>query len=65
MAIEDAAKKFHYKTSTIYALLRDAKAGRVNLFPILPRKKKSGKIPVSLQREIIKLCNSVCSLRGT
>jgi transposase len=50
MAVEEAAKRFHYKASTVYALLRDAKAGRVNLFPTIPRKKKPRKIP-TLQRK--------------
>jgi transposase len=64
MTVEDAAEKFHYKTSTVYAMLRDAKAGRTNLFPIIPRKKKTGKIPASLQREIVKLRNSGMSAKN-
>ncbi len=40
--IEDAAKRYGYKASTIYSMLRDAKAGKIELFPTVkkgPQKK--------------------------
>jgi len=63
MMVEDAAGKFDYNANTVYALLRDVKGGRVDLFPSLPRKRKTGKIPVSLRREIVKLRNSGMSAK--
>ena len=42
-SVETVAKKYGYKSSTIYSLLREAKAGRLSLFPPLakgPKKKK-------------------------
>jgi transposase len=63
MNIEAAATKFRYKPSTLYSLLRDAKTGRINLFPVIPRKKKSGKIPASQQHKIVKLRNSGMSAK--
>lgn len=63
MMVEDAAEKFNYKASSIYALLRDVKGGRVDLFPVLPRKRKTGKIPPSLQRKTVKLRNSGMSAK--
>jgi len=57
VAVEEVAKRFHYKASTVYTLLRDVKAGRVNLFPTLPRKRKTSKITDLQRREIVKLRN--------
>ena len=54
MPVEDAAEKFHYQASTVYALLREAKGGRVNMFPVIQRKRRSGKIPSLLQCEMVK-----------
>ena len=34
-AVEEVAQQFGYKTATLYSLLRDAKAGRLELFPIV------------------------------
>jgi transposase len=42
--VEAAAKRFGYKASTVYSLLRDAKAGRIELFPTVkkgPRRKQT------------------------
>ncbi|MCP4413546.1 MAG: hypothetical protein GY808_13390, partial [Gammaproteobacteria bacterium] len=43
-SVDIVAKKFGYKTSTIYSLLRDAKAGKIELFPVIrkgPRQKRT------------------------
>ena len=36
-SVEDAAKRYGYKASTVYSLLRDAKAGRIELFPAVKK----------------------------
>ena len=41
--VEMVAKRYNYKHSTIYALLRDAKAGKIELFPAVQK----GKRPVN------------------
>lgn len=63
MIVEDAAEKFNYKASTVYALLRDVRGSRINLFPALPRKKKTAMIPVLLQREAVTLRDSGMSAK--
>ena len=39
---QKVAEKFNYKTTTVYALVRDAKAGKLNLFPEIKRALSSG-----------------------
>ena len=44
-SIEGAAKEYGYKTGTVYSLLRDARAGKIELFPVLkkgPQQKRTG-----------------------
>ena len=44
MTYDKAAKKYGYKTGTLYTLVREAKAGRLNLFPevkIGPQKRRT------------------------
>ena len=36
-SIEDAAKRYGYKASTVYSLLRDARAGKIELFPAVKK----------------------------
>jgi transposase len=36
-SVEDTAKRFGYKACTVYSLLRDAKAGRIELFPVVKK----------------------------
>ena len=36
-SIEDAAKRYGYKAGTIYSLLRDARAGKIELFPAVKK----------------------------
>ena len=61
---EKAAEKFHYKESTLYALLRESKNNCVNLFPARSRKKKTGKITGSLKAEVVKLRDSGLSAKN-
>ena len=35
--IEDAAKRYGYKATTVYSLLRDARAGKIELFPTVKK----------------------------
>lgn len=63
MTVEDVARKFNYKESTVYALLREVRRDRINLFPAPPRKKKTSKIPALLQRKTVKLRNSGMSAK--
>ncbi len=36
-SIEDVAKRYGYKASTVYSLLRDARAGKIELFPAVKK----------------------------
>ena len=36
-SIENVTKRFGYKKSTVYSLLRDAKAGKIELFPVVKK----------------------------
>ena len=36
-SIEDAAKRYGYKVGTVYSLLRDARAGKIELFPAVKK----------------------------
>ena len=50
---EETAKKFGYKTSTVYSLLRDAKAGRIELFPTVKMGPKKKRTSIEVQEKII------------
>ena len=63
-AVEEVAGKFNYRESTLYALLRESKSGRINLFPTPPRKKKTGKITGSLKTEVVKLRDAGLSAKN-
>ncbi len=53
LPIEHVAKKFGYTTVTVYSLLRDAKAGRLELFPLVPKGPKSTHTSSDIQEKII------------
>ncbi len=53
--IDQVAEKYGYKTSTIYSLLRDAKAGRISLFPALGKGPKKRQTHSKVQDRIIAL----------
>lgn len=55
LPINRAAEKYGYKTSTIYALLRDAKADRNSLFPTVSKGPKKRQIHSDIQDRIIAL----------
>jgi transposase len=50
---ESVAKKFNYKQSTIYSLIRDAKAGKLELFPTVPKGPKQKRTSTIIQNKII------------
>jgi transposase len=52
---EIVAKIFGYKTSTIYSLIRDAKAGKIKLFPIVKKGPQQRRTSPEVQKRIIVL----------
>ncbi|MFQ5787830.1 MAG: transposase, partial [Thermodesulfobacteriota bacterium] len=52
-SVETIAKKYHYKRSTIYALLRDAKARKIELFPVVQKGPQQKRTPSNVQQKII------------
>ncbi|MFW0860481.1 MAG: helix-turn-helix domain-containing protein, partial [Dehalococcoidia bacterium] len=55
MLAEAVAGKFGYKTSTIYALVRDARSGKLDLFPPVPKGPRQRRTPSNVQSLIIHL----------
>ncbi|MCP4760360.1 MAG: helix-turn-helix domain-containing protein [archaeon] len=53
--LEKVALKFNYKSSTLYSLLRDAKAKRIELFPDVKKGPKRKKTQEDIQNKIIEL----------
>jgi len=53
--IDQVAEKYGYQPSTIYALLRDAKAGRIALFPTVSKGPQKRQTPSDIQDTIIAL----------
>jgi hypothetical protein len=52
---EEAARKFGYATATIYALTRDARAGKIHLFPEIKLGPKGRQTSREIQDRIIQL----------
>lgn len=52
-SVEDVAKRYGYKTATVYSLLRDAKAGKVELFPIIKKGPRQKRTDTEVQKKII------------
>ncbi len=52
-SIEEAAKRYGYKSSTVYSLLRDAKAGRIELFPTVKKGPQQKRTSPDVQNKII------------
>ncbi|OHC06749.1 MAG: hypothetical protein A3J92_07715 [Planctomycetes bacterium RIFOXYC2_FULL_41_27] len=53
LPIKTVADKYNYTVSTLYALLRDAKAGKLELFPSVEIGPKSRSTPDHIRKEII------------
>jgi transposase len=47
------AEKFGYKINAVYSLIRDAKAGKVDLFPQVPKGPKQRHTPVQIQEKVV------------
>ena len=54
-SVEATAMRFDYKVATIYSLLRDAKAGKVELFPIVKKGPQHRRTASDVQDKVIKL----------
>jgi len=54
-SVEETGKKFGYKNSTVYALIRDAKAGRVELFPMVRKGPQGKRTPSNVQDKVLAL----------
>lgn len=54
LPVADAAKKYSYTISTLYTFLRDAKSGKLKLFPQLQIGPIKRRTPSNLQKMIIK-----------
>ena len=52
-SVEVVAKKFNYKTSTIYSLMRDAKKNISELFPVVKKGPLTRRVPSDVQDQII------------
>ena len=54
MSVADAAKKYRYTLSTLYTFLRDAKSGKLKLFPQITLGPTKRRAPDNLQKMIVK-----------
>lgn len=52
-SVETVAKRYGYKTATVYSLIRDAKAGKIKLFPIVPKGPRKRRTKLEVQNRII------------
>ena len=52
-SVESVAERFDYKSSTVYCLLRDARAGKIELFPIVRKGPQGKRTPSDVQDKII------------
>ncbi|MCP4368121.1 MAG: hypothetical protein GY797_08460 [Deltaproteobacteria bacterium] len=52
-SVDSVAKKFGYKPSTIYSLLRDAKAGKIDLFPTVRKGPQQKRTSCDVQNKIV------------
>lgn len=53
LSYEEAAKKYGYKITTLYSLIRDVKNNRIDLFPEIQTGPKGRRVDVNLQNKII------------
>jgi transposase len=51
--VKTVAEKFGYKINTVYSLLRDAKAGAVDLFPRMTKGPKQRRTPTQIQAKVV------------
>ena len=55
MPADEVAEKFAYKISTVYSLVKDAKAGKLKLFPDVAKGPKKRRTLVNIHKKIIQL----------
>ncbi len=55
VAVEEAARKFGYTIATVYALLRDARAGKIDLFPEVKLGPRGRRVPEEIKDKIVAL----------
>ena len=55
MSVEQVCKKFNYKVNTVYALIRDAKGGKIALFPEVKKGPAERRTSPKIQEKIILL----------
>jgi len=68
LSAEEVAGKFGYQVSTVYAIVRDAKAGKLQLFPPVEKGPKQRRTPSDYQEMIIdqrKQDHSIHDIRET
>jgi transposase len=53
MSVEQVCKKFNYKVNTVYALIRDAKSGKIALFPEVKKGPAQRRTSPKIQEKII------------
>ena len=53
LSAEKVAEKFGYQVSTVYAIVRDARAGKLQLFPLVEKGPKQRRTPADYQEMII------------
>jgi transposase len=54
MSAQEVAKKFGYQINTVYSLVKNAKAGKLNLFPEVVKGPQKRRTVVALQEKIIR-----------
>jgi len=54
LTAKDVAKKFDYEINTVYSLVRDAKSGKLELFPEIKKGPKERRTKTMVQEKIIK-----------
>ncbi len=52
-SVEETARSYGYKSSTVYSLLRDAKAGKTELFPVVRKGPQGKRTSYEVQDKII------------
>jgi len=55
MSYSEVSKKFGYKINSLYTIIREAKAGRLSLFPEIPLGPRKRRIKDKIQNKIINL----------
>lgn len=53
MTAEEAAAKFNYSANTLYSLMRDARAGKIELFPAAPKRGPKQRRTPDYLRELV------------